>query len=65
METSYTWEDAPGGRTKMTLRNRGTPSGFSRLVARFMVGAVRRANRRDLATLKQVLESAISERQSR
>ena len=39
----------------MTLRNRGEPSGFSRLVAPFMAGAVRKANRKDLARLRAVL----------
>jgi uncharacterized membrane protein len=56
METTYTWADAPGGATHMTLRNRGTPAGFSRLVAPLMASAVRRANRRDLARLKALLE---------
>jgi uncharacterized membrane protein len=56
METSYTWADAPGGGTRMTLRNRGTPVGFSMLVAPFMASAVRRANRKDLARLKARLE---------
>jgi hypothetical protein len=56
METSYTWEPADGG-TRMTLRNRGTPSGFSSLAAPFMARAMRRANEKDLAALKQLLEA--------
>jgi uncharacterized membrane protein len=56
METSYRWEFAPGGSTRMTLRNRGEPTGFSRLVAPFMAMAIRRANMKDLARLKQILE---------
>lgn len=56
METIYTWEPAPGGATRMTLRNRGTPAGFSRIVAPFMASAVRRANVKDLAALKALLE---------
>ena len=56
METTYTWEDAASGGTRMTLRNRGAPSGFSRLVAPFMASAMRRANRKDLAALKRLLE---------
>ena len=55
METTYTWETVEAG-TRMTLRNRGTPSGFSRLVAPFMAMAMHRANRKDLARLKQILE---------
>ena len=56
METTYTWAHAADGGTLMRLRNRGEPSGFSRLVGPFMAGAVRRANRKDLARLKRVLE---------
>lgn len=56
METSYTWEPAGPGSTRMTLRNRGSPAGFSRLVAPFMARAMRSANRKDLARLKQLLE---------
>lgn len=56
METTYTWEPAGDGATRMTLRNRGTPSGFSRLVAPFMAAAMRRANRKDLARLKARME---------
>ncbi|HEX7890825.1 MAG TPA: SRPBCC family protein [Ramlibacter sp.] len=56
METSYTWESSGEGKTRMTLRNRGEPSGFSRLVAPFMASAIRSANRKDLARLKALLE---------
>ena len=57
METTYTWEDAGDGSTLMRLRNRGEPSGFSRVVAPLMAPAVRRANRKDLAKLKRILET--------
>lgn len=56
METTYTWEAAGGGSTRMTLRNRGEPSGFSKLTAPLMAAAMRRANRKDLARLKSRLE---------
>lgn len=56
METTYTWESVAGGATRMTLRNRGEPRGFSKLFAPFMSAAVRRATRKDLARLKAVLE---------
>ena len=57
METSYSWEDTDSGGTRMTLRNQGEPSGFSRVAAPVLVTAMRRANRKDLASLKQVLEA--------
>ena len=57
METTYSWEPTDGG-TRMTLRNRGEPAGFSKLVRPFMVPAMRRANTKDLAKLKAILESA-------
>lgn len=57
METTYTWEATPEGGTRMTLRNRGTPTGFSKWVAPFMAIAVRRANRQDLRRLKALLEA--------
>jgi uncharacterized membrane protein len=58
METTYTWDDASGGGTRMTLRNRGEPSGFSKIAAPMLAGAMRRATRQDLARLKRILESA-------
>ena len=58
METTYTWEDTTAGGTHMTLRNRGEPAGFSKLVAPLMASAMRRANRKDLARLKQILEGS-------
>jgi len=60
METTYTWEDTPNGGTKMTLRNLGEPSGFSRVAAPIMVSAMRRANRKDLIRLKEILEASTS-----
>jgi uncharacterized membrane protein len=56
METTYTWEPTASGATRMTLRNRGTPAGFSKVVAPLMALAVRRANQKDLALLKAQLE---------
>ena len=56
METTYTWEDAGEGATRMRLRNRGEPSGFGRVAAPFMASAMRRANHKDLARLRAVLE---------
>ncbi len=64
METTYTWEAHDGNATRMTLTNRGMPTGFSRWLAPFMARAVRRANRKDLALLKTVLES-LSSREDR
>jgi Polyketide cyclase / dehydrase and lipid transport len=55
MQTTYSWEDTPGGTT-MTLRNRGEPAGFARVAAPMMVRAMARANRKDLEQLKEILE---------
>ena len=57
METTYTWSATNDGKTRMTLRNRGEPTGFSKLVAPFMTRAMRRANRKDLAQLRSILEA--------
>ena len=57
METTYEWRDEPGGGTRMSLRNRGKPSGFSAIAAPLMVSSMRRANEQDLARLKALLEA--------
>jgi hypothetical protein len=56
METTYTWESLREGHTRMTLRNRGEPSGFGKLAAPIMATAMRRANRKDLEQLESILE---------
>jgi uncharacterized membrane protein len=57
METTYEWESVGEAATRMRLRNRGEPTGFSRSIAPFMSRAVQRANRKDLARLKELLET--------
>jgi len=54
METSYEWHDAGHGQTRMLLRNRGEPSGFTAVTAPAMAAAIRRANRKDLARLAAI-----------
>jgi Polyketide cyclase / dehydrase and lipid transport len=56
METIYTWKSTADGNTHMTLRNRGDPAGFASLASPLMSLAMRRANRNDLARLRQLLE---------
>jgi ligand-binding SRPBCC domain-containing protein len=56
METTYTFTDAGGRGTRMSLRNRGQPAGFAKFTAPVMAGAMRRANAKDLARLKAILE---------
>jgi hypothetical protein len=56
METTYAWEALGEHQTRMTLRNRGQPSGFASIAAPLMASAVRRANKKDLERLKAILE---------
>jgi uncharacterized protein YndB with AHSA1/START domain len=58
METTYTWTAVDPDRTRMTLRNRGEPGGFSKLAAPMVAAAMRRANTKDLAAIKRILEGA-------
>ncbi len=57
METTYTWAAEGDDATRMTLRNRGEPSGFGSVAAPVMSLAMRRANTKDLAALASLLES--------
>jgi uncharacterized protein YndB with AHSA1/START domain len=56
METTYTWHDAGDNATRMTLRNRGEPAGFAKLTTPVVAAAMRRANRKDLERLQEILE---------
>lgn len=57
METTYRYEATDDGHTRMSLRNRGNPSGLMRVMGPFMRIAVRRANTEDLKALKRLLEA--------
>ena len=56
METTYTWDDAAEGATRMTLRNRGEPSGFAKVAAPVMARAMQRAMNGDLRRLSGILQ---------
>jgi hypothetical protein len=56
METTYGWAETPSGGTRMTLRNRGEPRGFSNMAGPLLARAMRRANRNDLERLRKILE---------
>ena len=56
METTYAWEPVTEKRAKMTLRNHGAPSGFSKVFAPLMATMMKRAMKNDLARLKALLE---------
>ncbi len=58
METTYVWTPIDEASTRMVLRNRGEPAGFSRLVRPLIAAAMRRANNKDLAALRALLEHA-------
>jgi uncharacterized membrane protein len=58
METTYTWDSVTTGKTRMTLRNSGKPSGFSKLFAPMMATMMKKANNKDLKKIKKILESS-------
>jgi hypothetical protein len=57
METTYTWIALNDNTTKMTLRNKGNPTGFSKLFAPLMATMMRKANTKDLINIKKIIES--------
>ena len=56
METTYSWQDARDGATRMTMRNRGRPAGFGKIAAPFLARAMQRAMTKDLRRLREILE---------
>ena len=62
METTYAWEPVGDAATRMTLRNRGTPSGFAGIAAPVMERAMRRATTKDLERLRTLLEGVADTR---
>jgi uncharacterized protein YndB with AHSA1/START domain len=56
METTYAWQDAGAGATRMTLRNHGEPAGFKKIAAPAMAAAMRRAMTKDLERLSATLQ---------
>ena len=58
METTYEFEKVEDLVTKMMLRNRGNPSGFSKIFSPFMEMMMRKANKKDLKKIKEIIEGA-------
>jgi hypothetical protein len=56
VQTTYAWADADGGGTRMTLRSSGEPARSTKLATRLMAKAMGRADAKDLARLKALLE---------
>jgi uncharacterized membrane protein len=56
METVYRFEETRDGHTRMTLHNRGEPTGVSKLMAPMIAAAMKSANTKDLTKLKEILE---------
>jgi uncharacterized membrane protein len=57
METTYTWSAIDNKATKMTLRNEGNPTGFSKAFAPIMANMMRKANNKDLLNIKKIIEA--------
>jgi uncharacterized membrane protein len=59
METTYSWELVTESLTRMKLRNRGNPAGFSIIFTPIISMMMKRANRKDLICLKSLLEKEL------
>lgn len=57
MKTTYTWESLSDYSTRMTLRNEGSPTGFSKIFTPFMSTMMKSATMKDLKKLKSILEN--------
>lgn len=55
VQTTYSWTKLDSNTTKMTLRNNGYPSGFSKLLAPLMSSEMRSPYQTDLLKLKLIL----------
>ncbi|MGG0174821.1 SRPBCC family protein [Gottfriedia acidiceleris] len=57
METTYTWSKVNDSSTLMTLRNKGNPKGFSKAITPFISLMMKKANMKDLRTIKRIVET--------
>lgn len=56
-EHTYTFEETEGGGTRLTVTMEAEPGGFFRITGPLLEKAVRRQFRKELKTLKGVLEA--------
>ena len=57
LETTYTWVESASGSTTIRLATTAAPNGWYRAIAPYLAWSLRRGYRRDLSSLRQVLEA--------